>query len=184
MPPFVASAGAKAAHIFAGLTFRLVLIGLIVLMLVNTYADIRIPIPLLPDIHYEGWKPKAQRLQHTIDEFDKAQKEAGRLAQAALEAKEREYRNLAERIDDEHERAESAAMGAADRFIAANRVRTACDRSTPGATVASPEGGGARVPESVPTDSLVGVTDADVRACSAATAYAVKAHDWAVTLAD
>lgn len=52
----------RAAEIVAGLTFRLVLMGLVVLLVVNTYADIRIPLPLLPDIRFEGWKPKAQRL--------------------------------------------------------------------------------------------------------------------------
>lgn len=53
---------AQAAAIFAGLTFRLVLLGIIAALVVNTYADFGIKGPLGIGFHFEGWKPKAQRL--------------------------------------------------------------------------------------------------------------------------
>lgn len=157
------------------------LVAVIAVLLFNTYANIRIPIPLLPDIRIEGWKPRAKRLQVVIDRFDKAQDEARKLAAAQMKAKEAEYRQKAEEADHEHEIALDGALTAADSYIDSHRVCQA-DRGSAGGTPAAAEGDNSGVPAGVSGDTLVSVTDADVRACASAATYAVKAHDWAIAL--
>lgn len=108
-----------------------------------------------------------------------AQKEAAAKALAAKAAAERRYLSLAEKADDDLEQARADAMDAAERYIAAHRVRPESAGGSPGGPAAAPESGVAGIPAGMPPDGFVAVSDADVRACSAATAYAVMAHNWA-----
>lgn len=135
-------------------------------------------------IDYEGAKPKAERLQAVIDDIEKAQEQALARAQAVKDAAELRYRTLAERTDDEIEQANADAMDAAERYIANNRVRCPTNRGASGGTVAASDDRGARVPESVPADTLVSITDSDLRACVGAVTYAVGAHNWALGLGE
>ena len=187
LPAFAAPAAARAASIFAGLTFRLVLLAVIALLLVNTYADIRVPLPLLPDIHYEGWKPKALRFKRTIDEFDEAQEQALLAAQAAKERAEKNYRDLAERIDDAAQEARVGHMDAAERFIAANRVVCPSNRGATGRPAAPAGDNRARDGEGaggtpLVDAGLVAVPEGDVRICTVNTLQAEAGRAWALEL--
>lgn len=177
---------ARAASIFAGLTFRLVLLGIIALLLVNTYVSVRIPLPLLPDIHFEGWKPKAQRLQGVIDDFDQAQADALAKALAAKAEAEREYRDLAERIDNDAEKARAGILDATERFIAANRVCPPDRGSTGGTPAPAPDRspGDGQGPGQAPEldGTLVAVKPDDVRICTVNTLQAEAAREWALEL--
>jgi hypothetical protein len=121
------------------------------------------------------------RLDHVKDERDAARSEIAAMgtamnkAVAASKRIEKASKELANAADNEHALARGNAMAAADRYISTHRVREAC----PVRASTSPESGGASLPERVPTGGLVVVTDADVRACSAATAYAIDSYRWA-----
>ena len=120
---------------------------------------------------------KADRKSYTD-----AQAEAKRKAEAARLAEEARYRRQAEEADDAHKAQLADARSDAERYIAANRVRPQAAGRPPGGPGASPESGDPRVPESVPPHGLVAVTEADVRACTAATVYAHRAREWALGL--
>lgn len=180
----------RAAALAARLgTTGLIIAGLVLLLvlsLFNTYADIRIPLPLLPDIHYEGWKPRALRDERTIAEFPKAQALALERALAAKAKAEQDYRDLAGRIDDEADQARSGALADAERFIAANRVRPEADRCGSGRAVAAAPNNGARNSEAVreapELAGTVAVSADDVRTCTVNTLQAEAARAWALQL--
>ncbi len=176
---------ARAAAIFAGLTFRLVLLGLVALLAFNTYADIRVPLPLLPDIHFEGWKPKAERLAAELSSVQKVQRRAAAAQRAVNVAAERHYRDLAERIDNDAAATARGALADAERFIAAHRVRPV-DRSTPcRSDPPAPDrsaGGGQAMPPAAELDGPVAVLADDVRTCTANTLQAEAARAWALEL--
>lgn len=117
---------------------------------------------------------KADRQSYTD-----AQAEAKRKAEAARLAEEARYRRQAEEADNAHEAQLADARDDAERYIAANRVRPEAAGRSPGGPGTGPESGAPRVPEGLPPDGLVAVTEADVRACTAATIYAFNAHRWA-----
>lgn len=70
-----------------------------------------------------GWIETAQARQKTIDDMLTAQQRASELAAAARQAKERAYRDIAERIDKNAQGNLDSALAAADRFIAAGGMR-------------------------------------------------------------
>lgn len=131
---------------------------------------------------HEGEIAKIERLEGEIKALIDGQIEAERLQQAVNDAKEQAYTDIAERIDDAQIDAQGAVLSAADQYIAANRVRPQADRCASGGPSGPSEGGGAGVPAEVPADTLVAISDADVRTCSAAAAYAVGAHNWALEI--
>lgn len=134
----------------------------------------------------EGARPKAARLQRTIDEIEAAQKQALRAAQEAVERAEREYAAMAERIDDDAEKAREGAMGDAERFIAAHRVQCPTNRGSGSGTAPTPSGDGAGRGESpgpAPiVDDAVAVTASDVRICTDNTVRLEAAREWALEL--
>lgn len=132
-------------------------------------------------ISVEGWKPKAERLAATIDQMESASIAARDAQQAINTAEETRTRQLAERIDNEQARNQAIARDAVDNYIAANRVRSP-DRGIACATPAPASDTDTGILEGVPADTLVYVSDSDVRACSAAVIYAVGAHDWVAGL--
>lgn len=114
--------------------------------------------------------------------YTEAQVEAARLALAAKAATEARYKAHAQEIQDAYETKLASVSDAARAFIDRNRVRVA---SVAGSSSGSASATGDRNPgvsESLPTGGLVAVSDADVLACSDATAYAIAARDWALGL--
>ena len=105
--------------------------------------------------------------------------QAAKQAQDQLRAKERaEVKENAAHADQEHAAARPRVLAANDAYAGAHRVRAESDRSAPVA-VSSPDSAGVR--ESVPADSLVAVSEADLQACSLATEYAVSLREWAIS---
>ena len=134
-----------------------------------------------------GYNARDERADREMSEMlaqvSDAQERARAAQQAAMDAEQARYDELAERTDADARLAQVEAMSAADRYIERNRVRPS-DRSVASDTSAAPQGDGSGVPAPVPADPFVAVTDADVRACTVATTYAVEAFLWANRLAD
>lgn len=113
--------------------------------------------------------------------FKQAQAMATQIAQAALQHEQAQYQAKATEADSAYQAQLADARGAADRYIASHRVQPAAASRGADATSAPAEGGGSPVPASVPSDAVV-VSTEDVQACTAVTAYALKAHSWAATI--
>lgn len=113
--------------------------------------------------------------------YTAAQDEAGRIARAALAHQEATYRAKAQDTDHAYNLALADARSAADRFIAAHRLRDATLARPTGPAAAGTTGSNPGLPASLPVDAVM-VSAGDVRACTDATAYALKAHDWAASL--
>lgn len=166
---------------------RVGLTGLVIAVLVALLAvqTVRLEGFKLWPFSIEGAGPKAARLQRTIDDIDKAQKEANRRLREAKEAAERNYRDLAERIDDDAETARAGAMDDAERFIAANRVRCPANRSVGSGTPPTARDNGAgsgESPGAAPELDGVVVQADDVRICTTNTLQAEAARAWALVL--
>lgn len=130
-------------------------------------------------IRIEGALPKVTRLERTIDDIDKAQGLALAKAKAEKARVEQDYRNLAERINDDTADATDAAMDLADRYIANNRVRCPANRSASSGTVAAAGDSDTEFLEYLSADPVVSISDADLRACVGDATYAVGAYRWA-----
>ena len=109
-----------------------------------------------------------------------AQTEAAHLAQRALEAAEARYKDKANAADDKAALAVSAARAATADY--AGRMRVKAPSCASSAAVAASQSDGARVPETVPADTLVAVSDADLQACGVNTATLLQAREWALSL--
>lgn len=175
-----ASAAALAARI--GLNG----LAIAVLALLLAVQTVRIEGFKLWPLSVEGWKPRAERLGADLKNVRQAQGVAQAKAQAAKDRAELEYRELAERIDDEADHAEAGALAAAERHIAANLVRCEIARgrsSGPAATAPDRSaGGGQALPGAGQLDRAVAVSADDVRACTVNTLQANAARDWALGL--
>lgn len=150
----------------------------------------------------EGWKPKADRLQRLIDDIDEAQRLAAEVAREQREAKESQYRDIAERIDDDAQADLDGSLRAADRFIAAGGMRAEAGRSVrcsagtaAGDHRAEDPAGTRRAPQldAAPSaqpdiiaqpqpDGLVLISPADVRICTVNTVKAEAGHELATQL--
>lgn len=119
---------------------------------------------------------KIERLEHAAENALSAMQRGV----AANKHLEKVLKELAHAVDDEHKGHAADAMAAGRRYADTHRVPKAC----PIRASAPAEDRSAGVPERVPADSLVAVHDADVQACSAATAYAVDAFKWASGIED
>lgn len=95
---------------------------------------------------------------------------------AKAEAESRYARNAKE-AQHAYEIELADARAATERYIATHRLRPA---PAPAATPSPAQSDSPAVPADLPTDPVV-VSGSDVRACTAAVAYALKAHDWAIT---
>jgi hypothetical protein len=132
-------------------------------------------------VKIEGWKARANRFEAALDLVAEAQITARAAQQAAMDAEQARYDELAERTDANARLAQVEAMDAANRYIERNRVRPPSG-SVASTGSAAPQGDGAGVPENLPAHPFVAVSDADVRACTVAATYAVEAHNWAAAL--
>lgn len=121
-------------------------------------------------------------LQRDLDNVKAAQVVAAQAAQVAKERAEQDYRNLAETSDAQLEQARLGAMDAAERYIAAHRVRSqAVDRPASG-TTATPDDYGAEIGDGPGPASLVVVTPDDIRICTENTIRLEAVQEWATAL--
>lgn len=151
------------------------LAALVLLLTLNTYLDLHIG-----PVGFEGWKPKAERMERERDQCHEAGEQNTKAQQAQKAAYEARYKDLAHDADEQVERAQSDALAATERYIADHRVRP--NQSGVSAPVAATDDSGSGVSESLPAGIVMG--EADVRACAALYPYAVEAHNWAVGLSD
>jgi hypothetical protein len=151
-------------------------------------------------IAIEGWKPMAVRLQAELDRVPAAQEQARARAEAARAATETTYRTIAQEIDDHAEDETRRELAAADRYVAAHRLRTeaiadrggraaasAPDRSSAigqatGGTAQLDDADRADRPGARPPDDPVVVAADDVRICTLNTLQAEAAQQWALDL--
>jgi hypothetical protein len=172
----------------AAFASRIGLTGLAIAVLLTLLAvqTVRLEGFKLWPILHEGWKPKAERYARDLANVKAAQQLALERAQAAKLKAEADYRNLAERIDDDAEQARAGALDDAERFIAANRVRCqAAGRAGSGTVAAASDhsaGDGQGSGQASELDDAVAVKADDVRICTANTLQAEAARAWALEL--
>ena len=105
-----------------------------------------------------------------------ASQAAAAQTKAMREAERRQYEEQARHADQEHTEALADARAAADRYIAAHRVRPS-GYQRPAEPIG--QAGVARLPESLPAATDVGVSEQDVRTCGDLYQYALDAREWA-----
>lgn len=142
MIPQLAAARAVASRVRDQFTWARLWAVLCLVLAVNTYVAVHIPVPLLPDLKWEGWKPKADRLEREAEGCEtrhNATRKSLAEMQARLEAmvKDGEARQKRQREAVEAQKPVSAAL---DRQIGAIRRERA---------VATPVGQECRSAESV-----------------------------------
>lgn len=147
-------------------------------------------------INVEGWKPRALAAENESATFAADVREWTQIAHAAAEAhriqQELIYSRIATEADINERDTTQRAVAAADRFAAMQpcprpaavglRGPEPADRSDSRTAGASASDNDPVIPEALPADTFVSVTRSDLRACAAATAYAIEAHRWAVEL--
>lgn len=102
---------------------------------------------------------------------------------AVNQAKEAEYQEKAREADQKHRAELSQAMAAAERHIAAHRVRQGgCGGATGNAGATAQGDGSAGADRSGADAELVAVTADDVRICTVNTQRLIDAHNWAISL--
>lgn len=102
---------------------------------------------------------------------------------AVNQAKEAEYQEKAREADQKHRAELSHAMAAAERHIAAHRVRQGGCGGASGNAGATAQGDGPGSADRSGADAeLVAVTADDVRVCTVNTQRLIDGHDWAVGL--
>lgn len=121
----------------------------------------------------EGWRDYAKRLEHASQE---AQREQG-----AMRAQEQAtYERQASDADAKYVAALDRVRAAVGDYVRVNRVQPS-RASTPGGV---DQAGTAGIHEAVPTDNVSAISDADLQRCADATAYAISARDWALTITE
>jgi MoxR-like ATPase len=120
----------------------------------------------------------ADAMRAQAAEFKQAQAAATQLAQATLQHEQAVYAAKATEADNAYQAQLADTRDAAERYIAAHRVQSTPAQGRGGGALASAQGGGSAIPANLPADTVVVSAD-DVQACSSATTYALKAHDWA-----
>jgi Tfp pilus assembly protein PilE len=132
-----------------------------------------------------GYNARDERADREMSEMlasvEAGQERARAAQQAALDAEQARYDELAERTQNAHETTRVVVRDATDRFIAERGVRQD-NQCVASGTSAPASGDGAGLPAPVPTHVVV--DQADVRACGDLYNYSVAAHLWAVGLAD
>lgn len=174
MPPRIAAFASRI-----GLT-GLAIAVLIALLAVQT---VRLEGASLWPLSIEGARPKAERLQRTLDEIKHRQVEALAKAQQAKWVAEQKYRNLAEMVDHNADKDRKNALAAAERFIATRGLRCQAAASPGRRALASADDSGAGLPEGAgEVAELVAVPGDDIRICTENTVKLVNARVWALGL--
>jgi hypothetical protein len=128
------------------------------------------------------WRASARKANAVLVQIPAAQAAALAAAKRAIADKEQQYRDQAHAADTTHDTHLADTGTAADRYIDTHRVPVCPASGATGATASSPQGSGSGLPASVPSAPVVAVSDADVRACTAAATYALDARAWALGL--
>lgn len=123
---------------------------------------------------------EATRVQ--AGQFKQAQAAAARIAQAALQHEQAVYQVKAQEEDSAYQAQLADARSDADRYIAAHRVQPAAVAGGGGATAPGSADSSSGIPASLPSGAVV-VSTGDVQTCTDAATYALKAHDWANSIA-
>lgn len=110
-----------------------------------------------------------------------ASQAAAAQTKAMREAEAKAYQEKAIHADQEHAAALADARAATADYIRTHRVRPSGGVSAP---VAIGQAEDTRQPEAVPSDSFVSVSESDLQACTAATVYAVTAHDYLMSIGE
>ncbi|NBW44232.1 MAG: hypothetical protein EBR45_01490 [Betaproteobacteria bacterium] len=112
-----------------------------------------------------------------------AQSEATVIAKRALDAAEARYRSKANEADKSYLAQLADARSAADRYIAAHRVRWQAFARDASAAVAAPDGGRAGSPDGPgAAANMVAVIPADIQVCTENTLRLEAARAWALGL--
>lgn len=145
---------------------------------------------LLIAAYRAGYNARDERADREMSEMlasvEAGQERARAAQQAALDAEQARYDELAERTDRDARINQAAAMSAADRYIAANRVRPPSG-SVASPASAAPQGDGSSGvvgPDQPAIVDAVAVSAEDVRICTVNTSRLVSAQEWAMHLAD
>lgn len=121
------------------------------------------------------------RLSWTQTALEKCRHESDNFTfsiEAQTQAEVGRQKGIANVADTKHKAEAPAIRAATDRFIAGNRVRTEATDSNASAATAD-----TGVPENLPANPFVAVSDSDVHACGEWVNYGINAHDWAMNLA-
>jgi hypothetical protein len=129
-----------------------------------------------------GWQAEKAGRERDRASYALAQSQAEAKAIAALQATEARYRDKANDADQTYQAGLADARSAADRFIAANRVRGKAARCEASGAVASADGADPGVPDDVP--ALVVMDEADVRAAGEWQEFGSQCRAWALTLGE
>lgn len=173
MIPFEIALGTALRH------WKLILSGLLVMTLAVALLITRATLANEKSAH------AAERAAHaeTIANYKLAQEVATVKAERQQRETEDRYRRNADEAEDLHAAQLASATDAAERYIAANRVRSQSAQCPSSGSAPATTDQRASVPADVPAaPELVTITPEDVRACSAAVTYADQAHSWATTL--
>lgn len=134
-------------------------------------------------IDRDQWRATARKADATIAKFTVAQDTAQKAAQAAHDAQEQRYKDLANAADKDHAAALADAGTATDRWIAAHRVPVCPASRAAGGSVAGTSGSGAESPvRSDPAPGMVAVSPESIHICTDNTLRLEAAQDWAVGL--
>lgn len=157
------------------------LLALNIAQAVNTYADIRIPLPFGLHIGWEGWKPKAERLAGEIKAAKKASDENAVAQQAANTKQKQSFDSSAETTNVQYPKVLADNRSAADRYKSLHRVQPGTPSVSPGST--APQADPAKPAEIAPAGTeLVTITGSDIDACTVDYTYAQSVYDWAQDL--
>jgi len=159
---------------FATLKSAAITIALTVLVAVAIIQTLRIE----GFLFWDGYAEKLDKATAALAKVKLVSEEAERLALAVKAKIEADNRRIATNADTRFKQASNEAGDAATRYIDRWRVRNVCEGST-SQTGSAANGDNPQVPADMPADSVL-VSAINVQACTAATAYAIEAHNHAM----
>jgi len=124
----------------------------------------------------------AMAIKTQAAQFKAAQANAEQSMQLALQQAQATYRNEADHAQQSYQSQLASTRAAADAYVAAHRLRAQAAASGRSAPAGASKTADAGVPENVSAGAVMVSAD-DVQACTAVTAYALQARDWAMTMA-
>lgn len=173
----------KPAYVIKGVWAAILALAFVVLVAMLAVQTARIEGFGIWPFKVKGYAEKLADAAEREARIAVAQDEALKKAIEARNKVEREYADLATKVDTHANEQTAQWAGPVERFIAANRVR--CPANPTGGTAASAEGdraGSGEKDGAAPVVDAVAVTADDVRICTANTLQAEAAREWALGL--
>lgn len=173
-----------------GIWAALIALAFAILVALLVVQTVRLEGFKLWPFEYEGCIARSERLQTDLDNVKSAQSLALERAQTAKAKAEQEYHDLAEETDEKLEQARESAMDAAERYIAAHRVRPQAAGSPGSGSAAAAgdygteSGDGPGAAPILASRDFVTVTPDDIRVCTENTVRLESVREWALGLAD